>query len=213
MATQTTPAATATRVSWAMEADYLQACNCDYGCPCEFEAPPTKGFCEGVGAWRITKGNYGSVRLDGLGFGFAARWPGALHQGNGTAALFFDERADAKQREALLQIASGKAGGMPFEIIAATLTKVLEPQFVPLAFDIKGRESSASMGKAVTMSFEPIKNPVTGQPEGLRVEHETGFLFKSADCVSAKAWKAAVGELNFSGSGQAGFVARVKYGN
>ena len=121
MATQTTPAATATRVSWAMEADYLQACNCDYGCPCEFEAPPTKGFCEGVGAWRITKGNYGSVRLDGLGFGFAARWPGALHQGNGTAALFFDERADAQQREALLQIASGKAGGMPFEIIAAIM--------------------------------------------------------------------------------------------
>ena len=40
-----------TQVKWTMEADYLQACNCDYGCPCEFEAPPTQGYCEGIGAW------------------------------------------------------------------------------------------------------------------------------------------------------------------
>jgi hypothetical protein len=33
-------------LSWFFDADYLQACNCDYGCPCEFAAPPTPGFCE-----------------------------------------------------------------------------------------------------------------------------------------------------------------------
>src|SRR5690348_15511320 len=59
-----TMASTATK--WWLEADYLQACNCDYGCPCEFEAPPTEGFCEGLGAWRISKGKYGDVSLDGL---------------------------------------------------------------------------------------------------------------------------------------------------
>ena len=32
---------TGAKVKWTMEADYLQACNCDYGCPCEFQAPPT----------------------------------------------------------------------------------------------------------------------------------------------------------------------------
>ena len=35
-------------VKWSLEADYLQGCNCDYGCPCEFEAPPTEGLCEGL---------------------------------------------------------------------------------------------------------------------------------------------------------------------
>src|SRR6266850_6313315 len=103
------------KVKWSIEADYLQACNCDYGCPCEFQAPPTQGFCEGMGAWHIRRGRYGAVKLDGLGFGFAAHWPGALHEGNGTAQLFFDEKADPVQREALLRIASGQAGGMPFE--------------------------------------------------------------------------------------------------
>ena len=211
--TQEKAAATTKTVKWAIEADYLQACNCDYGCPCEFEAAPTYGFCEGVGAWRIKKGNYGSVTLDGLGLGFAARWPGPLHQGNGTAALFFDESATPQQREALLQIATGKAGGAPFEIIAATLTKVLDPQYVPFRFDLKGRTSSAALGKTVAMAFEPIKNPVTGTSEGLRVEHETGFLFKSAEVVSATTCQASIGELKFSHPNKAGFVSRVKYAN
>ena len=39
---------TTTKVKWALEADCLQACNCDYGCPCEFEAPPTPGYCEDI---------------------------------------------------------------------------------------------------------------------------------------------------------------------
>jgi hypothetical protein len=46
------------KVKWSFEADYLQACNCDYGCPCEFSAPPTLGYCDGMGAWRIKRGKY-----------------------------------------------------------------------------------------------------------------------------------------------------------
>jgi hypothetical protein len=28
---------------------FLDACNCDWGCPCQFNAKPTHGNCEGVG--------------------------------------------------------------------------------------------------------------------------------------------------------------------
>src|SRR5437763_7787025 len=118
------------KIKWSLEADFLQACNYDYGCPCEFSAPPTRGFCEGLGAWRITLGSYGEVPLTGLVFGFAAHWPKAIHEGNGTVCLFVDERATPAQRDALLQIGSGQAGGLPFEILATTFSKVLEPRFV-----------------------------------------------------------------------------------
>src|SRR6185295_18771187 len=106
----------ATTTKWFFEADYLQACNCDYGCPCEFEAPPTMGFCEGMGVWRITQGNLGNVSLDGLCLGFAINFPAAMHLGNGRGVIFVDEQANEAQREALLQIAYGNHGGMPFEI-------------------------------------------------------------------------------------------------
>src|ERR1044071_1888240 len=130
------------KVKWNFEAEFIQACNCDYGCPCEFSAPPTRGNCEGSVAWQIRKGNFGSVKLDGLGLGFAVSWPKAIHEGNGTAAIFVDEKANAGQRDALLQIASGKAGGLPFEIIVTTFSKILEPQFAPIKFNLNGRNSS-----------------------------------------------------------------------
>jgi hypothetical protein len=201
------------KTKWSFEADFLQACNCDYGCPCEFSAPPTRGSCEGIGAWRIKKGSFGNVSLDGLALGFAARWPKAIHEGNGTACTFVDEKANAEQRAALLTIASGQAGGMPFELIVTTFSKILEPRFVAFNFQINGRNSSLKMGDAVLASFEPIRNPVTREPESVSVNHGTGFIFKEAECVSAEEMRVAAGELNFSWPKKAGFIAQVKYSN
>ena len=203
----------ATKTKWIIEADYLQACNCDYGCPCEFAAPPTRGFCEGMGAWRINKGSFGDVKLDGLGFAFAARWPKAIHEGNGTVQLFFDERANPQQRDALLQIASGQQGGLPFEIIVTTFSKIQEPMFVPLQFNLNGRNSSVRVGSSMDVATEPIKNPVTGADESVSINHGTGFIFQQAECVSARELRVSVGELNFSWPNKAAFVTQIKYNN
>ena len=205
--------ATETKTKWGYEADYFQACNCDYGCPCEFEAPPTKGFCEGIGAWRINRGNYGDVSLDGLGLGFGIHAPGALHEGNCTLVAFVDDRANEQQREALLQIASGEAGGLPFEIFPALVTTMLDPQFVSFNFNVAGENSSVRLGEIASMAFEPIKNPVTGDPESVRIEHETGFIFKGADVVSAKDCKISIPGMEFEWPDKAGFVTQVQYGN
>jgi hypothetical protein len=201
------------KTKWSIEADYLQACNCDYGCPCEFSAPPTTGFCEGLGAWRINQGNHGDTRLDGLGLAFAAHWPKAIHEGGGTVCAFIDEKANPAQRDALVQIVSGSAGGLPFEILATTFSKMLEPRFVPFQFHIDGRNSSVKLGDAMRISVVPISNPVTKEPESVRVEHATGFVFKVAECVSAKEMSVSAGDLKFSWPDKAGFVAQVKYGN
>ncbi len=202
-----------TQVNWSIEVDYLQACSCDYGCPCEFQAPPTQGFCEGLGAYRINRGNYGDVSLDGLGLGFALHSPGALHLGDMTLALFVDEKASQEQRDALIPIASGQAGGQPFEIIASLVSNLSGPYFVPFQFDLQGRNSAAKMGDSVSMAFEAIKNPVTGEPELARLVHETGFLFQEADVISAKECRASVEGLSFSWPDHSGFLAKIRYGN
>lgn len=198
---------------WSFDADYLQACNCDYGCPCEFSAPPTTGFCEGIGVWRIERGNFDDVALDGLGLAFAAKWPGAIHEGNGTVCLFVDERANEAQRNALLQIGSGQAGGLPFEILATTFSTVMEPQFVPFDVNVDGLNSTARLGSGFRLALEPIKNPVTREPEQVAVNHGTGFIFKTAECASAREGAVEVDGLSFSYPNKAGFVARIQYGN
>jgi len=198
---------------WSFEADYLQACNCEYGCPCEFQAPPSLGFCEGVGAWRISRGSFGEIPLAGLAIAFAAHWPKALHLGGGTAALYFDERATPAQRDALVAIATGKAGGMPFELIVTTISTVLPFQFVPFTFHLNGKNSSVQAGDTFKLGLAPIKNPVTGEPEGVRIQHDTGFIFQTAEVVAGEVCEANVAGLKFSWPNKAGFVAKVRYSN
>lgn len=198
---------------WYLEADYFQACNCEYGCPCEFQAPPSQGFCSGVGAWKINRGAFGDIPLDGLALAFAAQWPKAIHLGNGTVSLLFDEKANHSQRDALMQIATGQAGGMPFEILVTTFSNILPPQYAPFEFHLNGKDSSVKVGNIVQMAFEPVKNPVTGEPEGVRIEHETGFIFKTAEVVSGKVCEANIDGLRFSWPNKAGFVASIRYGN
>jgi hypothetical protein len=39
--------AQSTATKWKLKGTVLIACNCDYGCPCNFNALPTHGHCEG----------------------------------------------------------------------------------------------------------------------------------------------------------------------
>ncbi len=98
---------------WHIDGDYVMACNCDYGCPCNFNVRPTAGFCEGIIGFQVADGAYGNVRLDGQKVFLAVKWPGAVHEGNGVAAVYIDESATPEQHEALMNIVSGKAGGRP----------------------------------------------------------------------------------------------------
>ena len=50
---------------WEIQADEFVTCNCNYGCPCQFNAPPTYGDCQAVAGFKIKKGHFGDVSLDG----------------------------------------------------------------------------------------------------------------------------------------------------
>jgi hypothetical protein len=49
-----------------MKADYVETCNCDYGCPCNFNGFPTDGFCRALVLYHIQDGTFGKIKLDGL---------------------------------------------------------------------------------------------------------------------------------------------------
>src|SRR3989442_3514043 len=68
---------------WRLEGEYIQSCNCDYGCPCNFDAYPTRGHCEALAGYRITKGSFDGTTLDGVKFAWGLWWPRAIHEGNG----------------------------------------------------------------------------------------------------------------------------------
>lgn len=176
-------------VDWEIQGTELASCNCNWGCPCQFNALPDKGHCRAHSFLQIDRGHFGEVRLDGLRFGFLAEWPAAIHQGNGTWLSVVDERADAKQRAALEAISHGKETD-PFatlcQVAAQMVTKVLPTEFrtIELAIDVPARKGTVRVPGLLQGSVEPIKNPVTGAEQKVKVSLPDGFEYLEAEFAS-----------------------------
>jgi hypothetical protein len=175
-----------TDVKWTIRAREFVNCNCAYGCPCQFNALPTHGFCEAVAAMQIDTGHHGDTPLDGLRFVGIFRWPGAIHEGKGEAAVVIDERATPAQREALLRILTGQdtePGATIFQVFSTTLEKLHEPIFAPIEFevDIDARKSRLLVRGVTEGRGEPIKNPVTGAEHRARIDIPNGFEYSIAE--------------------------------
>lgn len=175
---------------WEIEGRELINCNCAYGCPCQFNALPTYGHCEAMGAIAIDKGHYGDVRLEGSKLGVVFQWPGPIHEGKGKCQPIVDASASPQQREALLKIMSGQDTepfATMFAVFATTLDTVFEPIFTPIDFDVDvdARHGEVHAHGVFDLHGEPIRNPVTGQEHRARIDLPHGFEYEIAEIGSA----------------------------
>jgi hypothetical protein len=197
---------------WRIKADYVEVCNCDYGCPCNFNGFPTYGFCRALVLFSIREGNYGDTKLDGIDVIVAESWPKAIHEGNGTVQLYISKHATEDQRNAVINIFSGKAKGEgPFAVFAPTFKYVLEPQDVDINKIINGKKSSFSVPGVMDVQVESFKNPVTGEEQETKIQLPKGFIFKMADAAKTMLMRISTPSMNFDHSGQNAFFAEVEY--
>lgn len=176
-------------VDWQILVKRLVSCSCDYGCPCEFNALPTRYPCEGVEGFEIDRGHFGDVNLDGLRCAGIFHWPGAVHQGSGSYLPVVDQRADEAQRDALLKIMSGEEQEPTtlFNIYGSTLEHEYDPVFAAIEFDwdIKARTGRLSVPGLLDSTLEPIRNPVTGVAHYASIKLPDGFEFREAEMASS----------------------------
>ena len=172
--------------TWRIKGENVSTCNCDWGCPCQFNAKPTHGSCEALVGFRIHEGNFGDIDLSGVLFSAAAKWPGALHEGNGTIQFVIDEKASEAQRSALLALASGKNGGAFFEIFSAICPNVLEPICAPIEFeaDREKRTGRVRVQGVGQFHVEPLRNPVTSEEHRARINLPNGFEYEVAEVAN-----------------------------
>ena len=167
-------------VDWRMQGMELVNCSCEWGCPCQFNALPSHGHCRALTFVQVERGHYGDVHLDGLRWGILAAWPGPIHFGGGTFQAIVDEKADARQRQALEAIAQGRdtePGTLIWQIFSTTISTVLPTLARPIQLDIDlpGRTASLFVPGVVEGSVATIKNPKTGAPHRVRVTLPNGF--------------------------------------
>jgi hypothetical protein len=192
-----------------LSGDVLIACNCDWGCPCNFNARPSRGYCQGGWIWTIDEGEADEVTLAGLGAAVFAKWPGAIHDGGGRATCYIDSRADDRQRGVLTRLVRGELGG-PWGIFHKTYD-LAAPVSAAFHVDRAQYGSRATIGDVVELQLETIRNPVTRAdahpeivlPEGLVVKRgavaaSTVFRVTDALALDHSGQYAAFGRFDYA---------------
>ncbi|MGI0080293.1 MAG: DUF1326 domain-containing protein [Nitrososphaerales archaeon] len=198
---------------WQYEAEIITPCNCDWGCPCTFNQPPTYGFCQGGWILKVKEGTADGMKLDGLCFGLVASWPGALHFGGGTAKLLVDERASSELRVLIEGILKGKHGGKPWPIFAPTIDKWLETSFLPFRWKWDGAHSEISAGEQLRVALQPMTNPVTGKDVSAKILLPDGLLTDEENVTATKTFSMFADGLKFAWPGRTSWYATVRHGN
>lgn len=197
-------------IQWHMRGTEFSACNCDWGCPCQFNALPTHGHCEALVGMRIEDGEFDGTRLDGVCWVGTFAWPGAIHQGGGRAQVFIDESASEAQQAGLLAILSGAEtdpGATIFQVFSAVISEMNEPQRAKIEFevDVEARTGHIVVPGVLESRGEPIRNPVTGQPHRARLLLPEGFEYSEAEFGSST-YKATGAVAVASSGGHAHFA-------
>jgi len=188
--------------------DVLIACNCDWGCPCNFNARPSRGFCQGGWIWRIDEGQADGVELAGLGAAVFAKWPGAIHEGGGRAICYVDGRADARQEAALARMMRGDFGG-PWGIFIKTYD-LAAPIAAPFQIDFAQYGSRAAIGDLVELELQTIKNPVSNADAHPEVVLPEGLVVKRGTLAASSVFRVK-DTIGFDHSGQYAALGQFDY--
>ncbi len=164
---------------WHIEGEWFKNCNCDPGCPCDFNQKPTQGYCEGMAAMRITKGYFGDVDLAGVKWGGVVRWPGPIHEGNGEIVPFVDSDTTEEQRNAILEIASGQHGDTFMEVFSFVCPTVHEPVVAPIdwEFDLDTRSGLVRVGDTFESEVETLRGIEPPDPYRILVRIPGGMEY------------------------------------
>ena len=177
-------------IDWYIEGPSYGSCNCDWSCPCQFESLPSHGDCKGFEAFRVDKGHFGDVQLDGLNAAVFYAWPGPIFEGGGELQTIIDERADDAQRQALSAIICGEhtnEAATHWWVFHAMSDTVHETLFKPFQFDvdIESRKAHLVIPDVVKSIGSPIRSPATGDEHRVRIDMPNGIEFTLAEIGNA----------------------------
>ncbi len=196
--------------TWRLNGDVLIACNCDWGCPCNFNARPTHGKCEGGWLWMVEQGEVDGVRVDGRGIALYADWPGAIHEGGGRAVCYIDDRTDDAQRAALTRVLRGEVGG-PWGVFINTYD-LTGPELARFDVQLADYGSRVAIGNTVQLEIQTIRNPVTQAEAHPEMVLPEGLVVKHARLAASKLFRVR-DRVEYDHSGRYAAFGRFEYGS
>jgi hypothetical protein len=152
--------------SWAIKGERVGLCICSTPCGCVLGLDPTAGHCGALEVHRIDAGSYGSVDLSGHLVSIATEAPGSMFAGGLRIAVYIDDRASPTQEDALVQIYTGKAGGL-WTALAALTSEVKGIKRVPIEFSA-GAGPAFRVGDVTSGGMEALTGADGKTPPAIR---------------------------------------------
>jgi hypothetical protein len=177
--------------SWKVAGQYYETCSCDFVCPCatgQLTVKPTQGSCTFAMSFKIDQGKFGDLALDGLGFIVVGYTPEEMGKGNWSAGVIVDERASAQQRDAIVTIASGQAGG-PMAALSGMITNFVGVESAPIRFERDSVKWSVDASTFVSMSATPamgIDPNITEPLQLANTGHPASSTFSLAHALNSQ---------------------------
>jgi hypothetical protein len=196
-------------MAWKMTAKYYEACNCELGCPCNMSGFPSHGKCEGSVAFQVMSGDRDGVDLTGAKVAAAVKWPGAIHEGNGSMALFVD--CSDEQRDALLPILTAQDPGLPWEILTATVSDIHGPFFESIEIDDNGTDSRIRIGDKFHVQMKTFMDPVSGEPHEVHMLLPTGFIFQDGLICTTETNTVDADGVTYDHAGKNAYYSQVEW--
>ncbi len=157
-------------MAYQMEGRLLEVCTCKILCPCWVGEDPDFGTCDGVLAWHVDKGTVDGTDVSDRTFVILAHIPGNILQGNWRVRVYVDDAATPEQKDALLNLWTGKLGG-PVADLAKLVGEVVSVEQAPITFEVRGVNGTLKVGKAIEADLQPFQG-ATGQATAM---HDTIF--------------------------------------
>jgi hypothetical protein len=142
-------------MSFSVEGDYFEVCNCEVSCNCVWLGPATHDNCDVLLAWHVTSGGKDGVDLSGLNAVLAVRTSKRMTDGGWKVALYLDDRATAEQSEALGAVFSGSAGGH-LANLAPLIGEVVGVEPASITFEKSNGSLHAKVGGVISMSGNQV---------------------------------------------------------
>lgn len=196
-------------MSWKIKAKYYEACNCALGCPCNMDGFPTHGFCEGSVCFQILEGERDGLDLGGVKVAAAVQWPGAIHEGNGKMAVFVD--AEENQRESVVAILTAADPGLPWEILATTISEIHGPFFETIEIEDAGTDSHVNVPGKFEVKLETFTDPVTGDRHEAHMVLPTGFIFQDGHICTTSVNEIDVEGVAYDHKGNNAYYSEVEW--
>jgi hypothetical protein len=199
---------------WSLDGTLFDVCNCETLCPCNYFQDPHGEDCRASVVWKIDKGNFGGTNLDGLKFALVVFSKGNPFKGVESAAFIIDESATTAQRDALMKILGGGAGGL-FQMLASLSKENRGVTFAKFDYNNDGKSWSVKAGDALNVKGEFVKPPpgLPFESKPKKVEVYDPLFAPALEKIVGitEYYRANVGGMNYDISGRYSASGRFTY--